>query len=143
MILAQMFIWQMFVCGMFWLFVLGACIYWEGPIVLFCLLAARLGNSIIFKLIAPPVVSLLMSQYWAYGASLAVKFLGSGGNLLSYHYASSPFLSIAPVAGAVSSFLILVGVRLNSTIEKILFAIGCLVILIMSLYTGILILAPE
>ena len=60
-----------FVCGMFWFFVLGACIYLGWPIVPFPRLAVRFGNSNSFKLIAPLVAGLLMSKYWAFGASLA------------------------------------------------------------------------
>ena len=70
-------------------------------------------------------------------------YLGFGENLLSYYYASSTFLSIAPIAGAASGFLILLGARLNLNVEKILFTGGCLVLLMMSLYTGFLIIAPE
>ena len=132
-----------FVCGLFWVFVIGACIYLGWPIVPVRLLVLRFGNSNIFKLIAPPAAGLLMSRYWAFGASLAVGYLGFGENLLSYHYASSPFLSIAPIAGAASGFLILIGIRLHSTVENALFTIGCLMILVMSLYTGFLIIAPE
>jgi len=131
------------VSGLFWGFVIGACIYLGWPIVPFRLLAVRFWNYKVFRLIAPPVAGLLMSRYWALGASLAVRYLGFGENLLSYHYASHPFLSIAPVAGAASGFLILIGIRLHSTVEKALFTIGCLMILMTSLYTGFLIIAPE
>jgi hypothetical protein len=129
--------------GLFWGFVIGACIYLGWPIVPFRLLAVQFWNYKVFRMIAPPVAGLLMSQYWAFGASLAVRYLGFGENLLSYHYASSPYLSLAPIAGAASGFLILIGARLNLTVEKILFASGCFVLLMISLYTGFLIIAPE
>jgi len=134
-----------FVCGMFWFYVIEAVIYLGWPIILFRLLAVQLGNYRIFKLVALVIAALLMSQYWAFGASLAVNHFGveEEENLLSYQYASTPFLAIAPIAGAVSGFLLQLGARLHIDLEKVLFAGGCLVLLTMSLYTGFLILAPE
>jgi hypothetical protein len=129
--------------GLFWGFVIGTCIYLGWPIVPFHLLAVRFWNYKVFRLIAPLAAGLLMSQYWALGASLAVKYLGFGENLLSYHYASSPFLSVAPVIGAASGFLILSGIRRHLTVEKAFFTMGCLMILGISLYTGFLFIAPE
>jgi len=113
------------------------------PIPLLRLFHHWFGFSKISRIITILIAGILMGFYARMGALLAVKYLSDGYSVLSYWEGRHYLLIVSPIAGAISGIFLQSGIQLRTTINKLLFIFGLLVLLMLALFTGILIMTPD
>jgi hypothetical protein len=130
--------------GFFWGIVILCMFYFLLPVAPLRFISSRYGNSLIFRLITPPLAGILLGFYCFIGSFLAIKYFAFDENVLSYlTYTGNPFQTITPIAGAISGIVIQIGMRYKTRVEKVFFNFGVFILCLVALYTALLILVPE